>query len=206
MLVLARAVSGPREYTLDLEMLSGHPLVSQRSSSVLRLSIFVGPYTFWSRSRVEGHRSKSSCKTEVVNAVQPVTVIFTLLAFLYSVVHRNSHFPFRINVVAHNPNQYTFYWFYFMSFKSIWQSGMYKMFYSEQGKNDCILISLLQLTWLSPAHLGHFNVFCNHSDQTSAPSLLHPPLFTIYVFATFLLFLGFVMSWCTLYFLRFESK
>uniref|UniRef100_A0A3P9NU48 EGF containing fibulin extracellular matrix protein 2a n=1 Tax=Poecilia reticulata TaxID=8081 RepID=A0A3P9NU48_POERE len=46
MLVLARAVSGPREYTLDLEMLSGHPLVGQRSSSVLRLSIFVGPYTF----------------------------------------------------------------------------------------------------------------------------------------------------------------
>ncbi|XP_027864890.1 EGF-containing fibulin-like extracellular matrix protein 2a isoform X2 [Xiphophorus couchianus] len=46
MLVLARAVSGPREYTLDLEMLSIHPVLSHRSRSVLRLSVFVGPYTF----------------------------------------------------------------------------------------------------------------------------------------------------------------
>ena len=51
MLVLARAVSGPREYTLDLEMVSVNPLLSyqgsyQSSSSALRLSIYVGPYSF----------------------------------------------------------------------------------------------------------------------------------------------------------------
>ncbi|KAI4819529.1 hypothetical protein KUCAC02_004774 [Chaenocephalus aceratus] len=50
MLVLARAVSGPREYTLDLEMVSVNPLNSYQSnyqtSSALRLSIYVGPYTF----------------------------------------------------------------------------------------------------------------------------------------------------------------
>uniref|UniRef100_A0A8D3B1H5 EGF containing fibulin extracellular matrix protein 2a n=1 Tax=Scophthalmus maximus TaxID=52904 RepID=A0A8D3B1H5_SCOMX len=46
MLVLARAVSGPREYTLDLEMVSVNPLLSFHGSSALRLSIYVGPYTF----------------------------------------------------------------------------------------------------------------------------------------------------------------
>ncbi|XP_060791129.1 EGF-containing fibulin-like extracellular matrix protein 2 [Neoarius graeffei] len=46
MLVLAREVSGPKEYTLDLEMVSVNPLMSYRSSSTLRLSIYVGPYTF----------------------------------------------------------------------------------------------------------------------------------------------------------------
>ena len=50
MLVLARAVSGPREYTLDLEMVSVNPLNSYQgnyqTSSALRLSIYVGPYTF----------------------------------------------------------------------------------------------------------------------------------------------------------------
>lgn len=50
MLVLARAVSGPREYTLDLEMVSVNPLLSYQgsyqTSSALRLSIYVGPYTF----------------------------------------------------------------------------------------------------------------------------------------------------------------
>uniref|UniRef100_H3CBR5 Fibulin C-terminal Ig-like domain-containing protein n=1 Tax=Tetraodon nigroviridis TaxID=99883 RepID=H3CBR5_TETNG len=50
MLVLARAVSGPREYTLDLEMVTVNPLFSYQgayqSSSALRLSIYVGPYTF----------------------------------------------------------------------------------------------------------------------------------------------------------------
>uniref|UniRef100_A0A669E1B3 EGF containing fibulin extracellular matrix protein 2a n=1 Tax=Oreochromis niloticus TaxID=8128 RepID=A0A669E1B3_ORENI len=50
MLVLARAVSGPREYTLDLEMVSINPLVNYQNnyqtSSALRLSIYVGPYTF----------------------------------------------------------------------------------------------------------------------------------------------------------------
>lgn len=50
MLVLARAVSGPREYTLDLEMVSVNPLLSYQgtyqTSSALRLSIYVGPYAF----------------------------------------------------------------------------------------------------------------------------------------------------------------
>ncbi|KAG7259999.1 hypothetical protein CRUP_020746, partial [Coryphaenoides rupestris] len=46
MLVLARAVTGPKEYTLDLEMLSVNPLLSYQTSSVLRLSIHVGPHTF----------------------------------------------------------------------------------------------------------------------------------------------------------------
>lgn len=50
MLVLARAVSGPREYTLDLEMVSVNPLLSYQgnyqTSSALRLSIYIGPHTF----------------------------------------------------------------------------------------------------------------------------------------------------------------
>lgn len=50
MLVLARSVSGPREYTLDLEMVSVNPLLNyqgnHQSSSVLRLSIYVGQYAF----------------------------------------------------------------------------------------------------------------------------------------------------------------
>lgn len=51
MLVLARAVSGPREYTVDLEMVSVNPLLSyhqgsHQTSSALRLSIYVGQYTF----------------------------------------------------------------------------------------------------------------------------------------------------------------
>lgn len=46
MLVLARAVNGPREYVLDLEMVSVNPLVSYHTSSVLRLTIYVGPHAF----------------------------------------------------------------------------------------------------------------------------------------------------------------
>nr|XP_046179138.1 EGF-containing fibulin-like extracellular matrix protein 2 [Oncorhynchus gorbuscha] len=46
MLVLARAVTGPQEYTLDLEMVSVNPLLSYQTSSALRLSIYVGPYAF----------------------------------------------------------------------------------------------------------------------------------------------------------------
>lgn len=46
MLVLARAVNGPREYVLDLEMVSVNPLVSYQTSSVLRLTIYVGPNAF----------------------------------------------------------------------------------------------------------------------------------------------------------------
>uniref|UniRef100_A0A8D2B5Z2 EGF containing fibulin extracellular matrix protein 2 n=1 Tax=Sciurus vulgaris TaxID=55149 RepID=A0A8D2B5Z2_SCIVU len=46
MLVLARPVTGPREYVLDLEMVTMNSLMSYRASSVLRLTIFVGAYTF----------------------------------------------------------------------------------------------------------------------------------------------------------------
>ncbi|XP_023659237.1 EGF-containing fibulin-like extracellular matrix protein 2 isoform X2 [Paramormyrops kingsleyae] len=46
MLVLARSVTGPKEYVLDLEMVSVNPLMSYQSSSVLRLTVFVGPHAF----------------------------------------------------------------------------------------------------------------------------------------------------------------
>jgi len=46
MLVLARAVTGPREYILDLEMVSVNPLMSYQTSSALRLTVYVGPYVF----------------------------------------------------------------------------------------------------------------------------------------------------------------
>ncbi|KAL4659968.1 EGF-containing fibulin-like extracellular matrix protein 2 isoform X2 [Arapaima gigas] len=46
MLVLARSVSGPKEYVLDLEMVSVNPLMSYQTSSVLRLTVNVGPYAF----------------------------------------------------------------------------------------------------------------------------------------------------------------
>uniref|UniRef100_A0A3B4E2C6 EGF containing fibulin extracellular matrix protein 2b n=1 Tax=Pygocentrus nattereri TaxID=42514 RepID=A0A3B4E2C6_PYGNA len=46
MLVLAREVTGPKEYVLDLEMVSVNPLMSYQSSSTLRLSVYVGPYAF----------------------------------------------------------------------------------------------------------------------------------------------------------------
>uniref|UniRef100_A0A8C5PCJ6 EGF containing fibulin extracellular matrix protein 2 n=1 Tax=Leptobrachium leishanense TaxID=445787 RepID=A0A8C5PCJ6_9ANUR len=46
MLVLARPVTGPQEFVLDLEMLTANSLLSYRSSSVLRLTVFVGGYAF----------------------------------------------------------------------------------------------------------------------------------------------------------------
>lgn len=46
MLVLAKTVSGPKEYILDLEMVSVNPVMSYQSSSTLRLSIYVGPHAF----------------------------------------------------------------------------------------------------------------------------------------------------------------
>lgn len=46
MLVLARPITGPQEYVLDLEMLTTNSLLSYRSSSVLRLTIFVGAHAF----------------------------------------------------------------------------------------------------------------------------------------------------------------
>ncbi|XP_039625064.1 EGF-containing fibulin-like extracellular matrix protein 2a isoform X1 [Polypterus senegalus] len=46
MLVLARPVTGPKEYVLDLEMVSVNPLMSYQTSSALRLTVYVGPHAF----------------------------------------------------------------------------------------------------------------------------------------------------------------
>lgn len=46
MLVMTRPLIGPREHVLDLEMVTQNSALSYRSSSVLRLTIIVGPYTF----------------------------------------------------------------------------------------------------------------------------------------------------------------
>ncbi|XP_068615840.1 EGF-containing fibulin-like extracellular matrix protein 1 [Brachionichthys hirsutus] len=46
MLVLTKPLSGPREYVVDLEMITHHLAMSYRSSSLLRLTIIVGPYAF----------------------------------------------------------------------------------------------------------------------------------------------------------------
>ncbi|XP_038607368.1 EGF-containing fibulin-like extracellular matrix protein 1 [Tachyglossus aculeatus] len=46
MLVLVKSLSGPREYIVDLEMLTVNNLGTFRTSSLLRLTIIVGPYSF----------------------------------------------------------------------------------------------------------------------------------------------------------------
>ncbi|KAK9391233.1 EGF-containing fibulin-like extracellular matrix protein 2 [Crotalus adamanteus] len=46
MLVLSRAVLGPREFVLDLEMVTVNNLMSYQASSVLRLTVFVGAHPF----------------------------------------------------------------------------------------------------------------------------------------------------------------
>ncbi|KAK6477699.1 EGF-containing fibulin-like extracellular matrix protein 2 [Huso huso] len=46
MLVLSRPVTGPKEYVLDLEMVSVNPLMSYQTSSALRLSVYVGQHSF----------------------------------------------------------------------------------------------------------------------------------------------------------------
>lgn len=46
MLVMTRPLIGPREHVLDLEMVTQNSALSYRSSSLLRLTIIVGPYTF----------------------------------------------------------------------------------------------------------------------------------------------------------------
>ncbi|XP_028264312.1 EGF-containing fibulin-like extracellular matrix protein 2 [Parambassis ranga] len=46
MLVMTRPLIGPREHVLDLEMVTENSALGYRSSSVLRLTIIVGPYTF----------------------------------------------------------------------------------------------------------------------------------------------------------------
>ncbi|XP_077091306.1 EGF-containing fibulin-like extracellular matrix protein 1 [Siphateles boraxobius] len=46
MLVLTRSLEGPLELILDLEMITQHTLMNSRSSSLLRLTLIVGPYAF----------------------------------------------------------------------------------------------------------------------------------------------------------------
>lgn len=46
MLVLVKDVPGPREFVLDLEMATVNPLMSHQSSSILRLTIYVGAFPF----------------------------------------------------------------------------------------------------------------------------------------------------------------
>ncbi|XP_019480262.1 PREDICTED: EGF-containing fibulin-like extracellular matrix protein 1 isoform X1 [Hipposideros armiger] len=46
MLVLVKSLSGPREYIVDLEMLTVNSIGTFRTSSVLRLTIIVGPFSF----------------------------------------------------------------------------------------------------------------------------------------------------------------
>uniref|UniRef100_A0A7N9AZ21 EGF containing fibulin extracellular matrix protein 1 n=1 Tax=Mastacembelus armatus TaxID=205130 RepID=A0A7N9AZ21_9TELE len=46
MLVLTKPLTGPREYVVDLEMITHHLTMNYRSSSLLRLTIIVGPYAF----------------------------------------------------------------------------------------------------------------------------------------------------------------
>lgn len=52
MLVLVKSLSGPREYIVDLEMLTVNSIGTFRTSSVLRLTIIVGPFAFQSFKRV----------------------------------------------------------------------------------------------------------------------------------------------------------
>lgn len=46
MLVLTKPLTGPREYVVDLEMITQHLTMNYRSNSLLRLTIIVGPYAF----------------------------------------------------------------------------------------------------------------------------------------------------------------
>ncbi|XP_032409189.1 EGF-containing fibulin-like extracellular matrix protein 1 isoform X2 [Xiphophorus hellerii] len=46
MLVLTKPLSGPKEYVVDLEMITHHLTMNYRASSVLRLTIIVGAYPF----------------------------------------------------------------------------------------------------------------------------------------------------------------
>ncbi|XP_059497444.1 EGF-containing fibulin-like extracellular matrix protein 2 isoform X2 [Stegostoma tigrinum] len=46
MLVLARQMTGPQDFVVDLEMVTVNPVMTYQSSSVLRLTIYVGAYPF----------------------------------------------------------------------------------------------------------------------------------------------------------------
>lgn len=46
MLVLTKSLEGPLEKVIDLEMITLHMAQNYRSSSLLRLTIIIGPYSF----------------------------------------------------------------------------------------------------------------------------------------------------------------
>lgn len=46
MLVLTKPLPGPREYVVDLEMVTLHLSMNYRTSSLLRLTIVVGAFPF----------------------------------------------------------------------------------------------------------------------------------------------------------------
>ncbi|KAM4607207.1 EGF-containing fibulin-like extracellular matrix protein 1 isoform 2-T2 [Polymixia lowei] len=46
MLVMTKPLTGPRQHIVDLEMITHHLTMNYRSSSLLRLTIIVGPYAF----------------------------------------------------------------------------------------------------------------------------------------------------------------
>ncbi|PIO22483.1 hypothetical protein AB205_0180500 [Aquarana catesbeiana] len=46
MLIMIKQLTGPREYIVDLEMVTVNSLMNYRSSSILRLTLIVGPYSF----------------------------------------------------------------------------------------------------------------------------------------------------------------
>uniref|UniRef100_A0A8C7WI39 EGF-like domain-containing protein n=1 Tax=Oncorhynchus mykiss TaxID=8022 RepID=A0A8C7WI39_ONCMY len=46
MLVMTKPLTGPREHVVDLEMVTHNNVLNYRSSSLLRLTIIVGPYAF----------------------------------------------------------------------------------------------------------------------------------------------------------------
>uniref|UniRef100_A0A3P9AFU5 EGF-like domain-containing protein n=1 Tax=Esox lucius TaxID=8010 RepID=A0A3P9AFU5_ESOLU len=46
MLVMTKPLTGPREHVIDLEMITHSSVQNHRSSSLLRLTIIVGPYAF----------------------------------------------------------------------------------------------------------------------------------------------------------------
>lgn len=56
MLVLTKPLSGPREYIVDLEMITHHMTMNYRSSSLLRLTIIVGPFPFWAARVPAAHK------------------------------------------------------------------------------------------------------------------------------------------------------
>lgn len=59
MLVLTKPLPGPREYIVDLEMVTIHLTMNYRTSSLLRLTIVVGAFPFWAAQVPAAHKSQT---------------------------------------------------------------------------------------------------------------------------------------------------